>query len=688
MVNNLKMKWKIMFYFVIMMCISLLTGFISFMSLNTANNMGLNYFENQMKPVVNVSRLTNDFQKSRISIRDVVMEDSVDEINKKVQMCKEYDSKITEDVDTLEDGINDERLLDNFKNIKSSLEAYENERNVAFGYLQNNERAKAMDVLNNNATPKVNEVDKYVNELYNEISQYSEEALTENQAKAKKLLYATIGVMISSLVAAMILGLILSRRITKPLKKLVDISKEVAKGNVDVEFEFDGKNEIGDLYSALRLIVENIKKKSNVAYNISNGKLESIDVSGEKDILSKALNDVVENLSSLVGESGALIEAVNKGDLKIRANNEEIKGSYLEILEGMNQILDSALEPVNEAIDVLQEFSKGNLDVSVKGDYKGEHAKIKEALNSTINKISFYISEISRVTNELSNRNLDVKIKGNFLGSFKEIEVSLLTIVNYYNDIFKQIQSSIKEISYGVENVNSVALNVSHGVSEQASAIEEITASISEITEQIKATSNAIQEANSLSINLISSASSVEVKVKEVMVSMEDIDVSSNNIYKIIKIINEIAFQTNILSLNATIEATKAGEYGKSFAVVAEEVRKLSERSAEAVKESSKLIEDTISKVQVSKNAVSETTTSIEDILNKEKNIGELLNHISETSKVQATNIEQINLAITEVSKVTEQNANNSESTASYTEEVLKETNQLKEVVDTFKLKK
>ncbi|SFB42997.1 methyl-accepting chemotaxis protein [Clostridium frigidicarnis] len=677
-----------MFYFVIMMCISLLTGFISFMSLNTANNMGLNYFENQMKPVVNVSRLTNDFQKSRISIRDVVMEDSVDEINKKVQMCKEYDSKITEDVDTLEDGINDERLLDNFKNIKSSLEAYENERNVAFGYLQNNERAKAMDVLNNNATPKVNEVDKYVNELYNEISQYSEEALTENQAKAKKLLYATIGVMISSLVAAMILGLILSRRITKPLKKLVDISKEVAKGNVDVEFEFDGKNEIGDLYSALRLIVENIKKKSNVAYNISNGKLESIDVSGEKDILSKALNDVVENLSSLVGESGALIEAVNKGDLKIRANNEEIKGSYLEILEGMNQILDSALEPVNEAIDVLQEFSKGNLDVSVKGDYKGEHAKIKEALNSTINKISFYISEISRVTNELSNRNLDVKIKGNFLGSFKEIEVSLLTIVNYYNDIFKQIQSSIKEISYGVENVNSVALNVSHGVSEQASAIEEITASISEITEQIKATSNAIQEANSLSINLISSASSVEVKVKEVMVSMEDIDVSSNNIYKIIKIINEIAFQTNILSLNATIEATKAGEYGKSFAVVAEEVRKLSERSAEAVKESSKLIEDTISKVQVSKNAVSETTTSIEDILNKEKNIGELLNHISETSKVQATNIEQINLAITEVSKVTEQNANNSESTASYTEEVLKETNQLKEVVDTFKLKK
>ncbi|WP_143087352.1 methyl-accepting chemotaxis protein [Clostridium frigidicarnis] len=682
------MKWKIMFYFVIMMCISLLTGFISFMSLNTANNMGLNYFENQMKPVVNVSRLTNDFQKSRISIRDVVMEDSVDEINKKVQMCKEYDSKITEDVDTLEDGINDERLLDNFKNIKSSLEAYENERNVAFGYLQNNERAKAMDVLNNNATPKVNEVDKYVNELYNEISQYSEEALTENQAKAKKLLYATIGVMISSLVAAMILGLILSRRITKPLKKLVDISKEVAKGNVDVEFEFDGKNEIGDLYSALRLIVENIKKKSNVAYNISNGKLESIDVSGEKDILSKALNDVVENLSSLVGESGALIEAVNKGDLKIRANNEEIKGSYLEILEGMNQILDSALEPVNEAIDVLQEFSKGNLDVSVKGDYKGEHAKIKEALNSTINKISFYISEISRVTNELSNRNLDVKIKGNFLGSFKEIEVSLLTIVNYYNDIFKQIQSSIKEISYGVENVNSVALNVSHGVSEQASAIEEITASISEITEQIKATSNAIQEANSLSINLISSASSVEVKVKEVMVSMEDIDVSSNNIYKIIKIINEIAFQTNILSLNATIEATKAGEYGKSFAVVAEEVRKLSERSAEAVKESSKLIEDTISKVQVSKNAVSETTTSIEDILNKEKNIGELLNHISETSKVQATNIEQINLAITEVSKVTEQNANNSESTASYTEEVLKETNQLKEVVDTFKLKK
>lgn len=676
-----------MFYFVIMMCISLLTGFISFMSLNTANNMGLNYFENQMKPVVNVSRLTNDFQKSRVSIRDVVMEDSVDEINKKVQMCKEYDSKITEDVDTLEDGINDERLLDNFKNIKSSLEAYENERNVAFGYLQNNERAKAMDVLNNNATPKVNEVDKYVNELYNEISQYSEEALSENQAQAKKLLYATIGVMISSLVAAMILGLILSRRITKPLKKLVDISKEVAKGNVDVEFEFDEKNEIGDLYSALRLIVENIQKKSNVAYNISNGKLESIDVSGEKDILSKALNDVVENLSSLVGESGALIEAVNKGDLKVRANNEEIKGSYLEILEGMNQILDSALEPVNEAIGVLQEFSKGNLDVSVKGDYKGEHAKIKEALNSTINKISFYISEISRVTNELSNKNLDVKIKGNFLGSFKEIEVSLLTIVNYYNDIFKQIQSSIKEISYGVENVNSVALNVSHGVSEQASAIEEITASISEITEQIKATSNAIQQANSLSINLISSASSVEVKVKEVMVSMEDIDVSSNNIYKIIKIINEIAFQTNILSLNATIEATKAGEYGKSFAVVAEEVRKLSERSAEAVKESSKLIEDTISKVQVSKNAVLETTTSIEDILNKEKNIGELLNHISETSKVQATNIEQINLAITEVSKVTEQNANNSESTASYTEEVLKETNQLKEVVDTFKLK-
>ncbi len=240
---------------------------------------------------------------------------------------------------------------------------------------------------------------------------------------------------------------------------------------------------------------------------------------------------------------------------------------------------------------------------------------------------------------------------------------------------------SSDQVASASGQVSAASQSLAEGASEQAASIEETSSSLEEMSSMTKQNANNAGQANNLmeeSKQIVKSANS---SMTEMVSSMQDIREASEETSKIIKTIDEIAFQTNLLALNAAVEAARAGEAGAGFAVVADEVRNLAMRAAEAAKNTSALIEGTTKKVQDGSTLVERTNEEFSKVEQSAMKVAELVGEIAAASREQAEGIDQVNVAVADMDKVTQQNAANAEESASASEEMNAQAEQMKAMV-------
>ncbi len=359
----------------------------------------------------------------------------------------------------------------------------------------------------------------------------------------------------------------------------------------------------------------------------------------------------------------------------------------------LSYIKKSVSLPLSKLTIAAQTMERGDLGLKHKEELKidiysdDELGLLAQSFEKTIYRLKGYIGEISTILSAISEGNLSAMTTQDYVGDFTSIKKSLDDILLKLNKTMLQIVDSSYQVSNGSEQMSAGSQALSQGVVEQADAVEELEETIHEISRQVDQTAEnteqAIQKVKRVEKQILES----NEKMQEMIHAMEEINISSSEIGKIIKTIEDIAFQTNILSLNAAVEAARAGTEGKGFAVVAEEVRSLAGKTAEASQSTTVLIERSISAVEHGTKIANETACQLQAVVSGANEVAKIINGIAKASHTQTDSISQVQGQLSHISSVVQANSSTAEESAATSQELREQAGLLKRLMDVFCLK-
>ena len=345
--------------------------------------------------------------------------------------------------------------------------------------------------------------------------------------------------------------------------------------------------------------------------------------------------------------------------------------------------------PISEIEGAAIRMAEGDLDVEISYTSKDELGVLAEQVRRLIRKLQVIIDDENKFLAKMAagDFTVDSVCEEEYTGGFHPLLVSFRGIADKLNDTMLQINQSSAQVASGSEQVSSGAQALSQGATEQASSVEELAATINEISGKVKENADNARQANEKAGSISAEMNVSNEKMQQMIQAMRDISNCSSEIGKIIKTIEDIAFQTNILALNAAVEAARAGAAGKGFAVVADEVRNLASKSAEASKNTSVLIENSLKAVENGTRIADETARSLYQAVNGVDEMTAIIGQISEASSAQADSISQVTMGIDQISSVVQTNSATAQESAAASEELSSQSQMMKSLVDRFKLR-
>jgi len=498
-----------------------------------------------------------------------------------------------------------------------------------------------------------------------------------------------------------------------PIKRLIQQANDVAEGRFNTNANMDkfSKDEIGQLFVTFQrlenTVATTIKQTQKRSANIASGNFDNEtqyeDWAGEWKLIPEAFDALVGNIKNIDTEINAMIEAVAvRGDMSFQIKADDYQGGWRKIMVGLNSIAKAVDEPLQTIRFGMAEIASGNLDLAdidrkinmagyIAGtpgnaNYHGIFRDILNACDSAVLVISSYVEEIGEKLSQMSQGNLHSNIEREYVGAFDQIKRSVNTINNTLHKTMSEITAAADQVLAGAHQLANSAAELSSGAQEQASSIEELNVTVDVVNRQTRQNADNATMANELSGKSTTTAQQGNEAMKQMVNAMDAIKESSNGISQIVKTIQDIAFQTNLLALNASVEAARAGEHGRSFAVVADEVRNLAGKSQEAVKETTVLIQDSISRVDSGAGIAETTAESLNIIVADAAEVLSVISDISIASKEQAEAMAQISDGLIQISRVTQSNSAVSEETAAASEELNSQAETLQQLVSFFKL--
>ncbi len=403
-------------------------------------------------------------------------------------------------------------------------------------------------------------------------------------------------------------------------------------------------------------------------------------------------------IQAIIAKLNDTIQARMDANLAVKYNDIRIAtvGNYFSLgalicvqIYFVMFIVKELVKPILVFKAKLEEFAQGNLsgEITLKEDTSeiGTMVKSVRELQTFQKDI---ITDIDYLLQEMGNGNFNIKTRceDNYRGDYQSILHSVRNITQTLSVTLSNINQAAEQVNCGADQMASGAQALSQGATEQAASVEELSATIDEISAQLKEAASHTDSANELVHESGVALESSKDQMRAMMDAMSNIESKSAEIGKIIKTIDDIAFQTNILALNAAVEAARAGAAGKGFAVVADEVRNLASKSAEAAKNTTALIDETVDAVADGTKIARDTEESVNNAVENFKKVGEIVQNIKEMAEVQSNSAMQISQGVSQIADVVQTNSATAEQSAAASEELAGQANALRDLIGRFKL--
>lgn len=341
----------------------------------------------------------------------------------------------------------------------------------------------------------------------------------------------------------------------------------------------------------------------------------------------------------------------------------------------------SIVRPLKILSNIARQLSVGDASANVRVLTKDEIGELMQSFKAMVENIRSQ----AQTAQAIAGGDLTVHVK---INSEKDVlGIALSSIVEKNNHILSQICDTSGHVLSGTGQISEASIRLSEGAGLQAGSLQELAAAVTEVKNQISLSADNAAMARACANDVRHGAVDGNRHMEDMLKAMDEINVSSSNISNVIKAIEDIAFQTNLLSLNASVEAARAGQYGKGFAVVADEVRSLAARSAKAAKETADMIENSIQRAEHGMKIAQTTADAFNKIVGGIEQVAGLAEKIAGASSEQAFGIARINDEISQVATVVQANSAASEESTAATSQLYKQAETLREMVQTFKLK-
>lgn len=346
-------------------------------------------------------------------------------------------------------------------------------------------------------------------------------------------------------------------------------------------------------------------------------------------------------------------------------------------------------KPILELNHTAQQLADGNLDVTINITSQNEIGELGSSFQKTVDRLKkyiVYIDETAEVLARLADGKLSVQLKNDYAGEFQKIKTALLNISHSMNEVMMGINDSSERVSVGASELASASQVLAEGAQSQAASIEELAATTTTVAEQVESSRKEAEDSAKATAQATAMIEQNQEKMKQMMNAMDEIHKTSRQVVGIIQTIEEIASQTNLLSLNASIEAARAGEAGKGFAVVADEIGKLALESSKAANNTKELIEISMEEINKGNTIAVSTMDSLKESVSVVDHVNDMIQVTAENAAVQAENMKQLRAGIEDLAHGIQDNSAASQETSATSDELASQAEILNKMVQKFEL--
>lgn len=349
-------------------------------------------------------------------------------------------------------------------------------------------------------------------------------------------------------------------------------------------------------------------------------------------------------------------------------------------------ITKSLTSPIEEIQETVKKMAEGDLNVTIDYHSDDELGYLSHDIRNTIRTLSAYVSNISQVLGSIAQKDLTVSVDIDYVGDFAPIKESMTTIANNLRETMAGIDQAIKQVSVGSDQIAQASQSIAQGATDQSASVEELLATVNEFSTQVDKNADNAVGVNGISKESVHLMQNGNEYMQALLKAMKEIEKQGKEISNITEVINDIASQTNLLSLNASIEAARAGEHGKGFAVVANEIGNLANESANATKNIAALVNSTIQAVEEGSRLANSTAEALEGVVHSSEKTGDLINEIAMACEHQSTSLKEVLQGIQSISNVVEANSAVAEEASASSEELLSQVEEVVGMIGEFNI--